>query len=382
MTMNVFHNYEWKRTGLSPIMNMRFWPSLQLIASVRIARGLLRNFEFNYIFPDFLFVSGFISNQYMHETVSSLNLQNIDLENRTLGVLEALEREMVRWCSCHCVFLMDASPDYWNRIQWYSHGIINKLETARAFIRDENISIGQRFNLACAYYLEVDVRTLFENMSSGYRQYFLTKRYENRSRTFWLDALQTRTPLNWSQICNAVHFDRFSVHDRRNFFHRNFLGLLQLFPKLENLETRFRSIIIFLESEELHPFELYLCLCKTEDYQLDNMFNRLSMEQRFSVCKSFLHLPLQGLFLDILERFSKNMPAKFYLELFLFILFKNFVRNLFDYDYVDLMKNIWASIPNYAKTEIEQNAIYVHLRQVLDNGRVDFQSLIALNENV
>ncbi|GFT72737.1 uncharacterized protein NPIL_347521 [Nephila pilipes] len=361
---------------------MRFWPSLQLIAHVRIARGLLRNFEFNYIFPDFLFESGSIAFQYMHETVSSLHLQN-DLENRTLGVLEALGKEMVRWCSCHCVFLMDASPDYWNRIQWYSHGIINKLETARAFIRDGNISIGQRFNLACAYYLEADVRTLFENMSSGYRQYFLTRRLECRSRTFWLDALRTCTPLNWSQICHAVHFDSFSVHDTRNFFHRNFLGLLQLFPNLENPEARFRSIIIFLESEELHPFELYLCLSKTEDYQLDNMFNRLSMEQRLIVCKSFLHLPLQGLFLDILERLSKNMPAIFYLELFLFILYKNFERNLFDYDYVDLMKNIWASIPNHAKTEIERNAIYVHLRHILPNSTIDFQSfIIALNQNV
>ncbi|GFT08407.1 uncharacterized protein NPIL_694181 [Nephila pilipes] len=346
-------------------MTNRFWPSLKLIAQVRIARGILCNLEFDNIFPNFLRGDELIDLQYMHQILSSLYLSN-KLENLSMGIIKALGKEIGTWCSCHRLFLVDANVDYWNRMQWYSHGTINRLETARAFIQDENVNIGQRFELACAYYLEADARTLFENMSSEYRNYFRTRKFEDKSRRFWVDALETSAPLDWLQISRSVVFRKFYKKDTQHFFHKNFIGLLQLFPKLENSHARLKSILNSIGRSELHPFDFYLCLSQMDDNELDNVFNYLSKEQRLSVCKSFLHWPLQSLFLKVLERLRTNMSAQWYFDLFVFILCEKLTSDWFDYDYVDLVKQIWSSVSYNVKRFIERREIFQYLEKVLD----------------
>ncbi|GFT59370.1 uncharacterized protein NPIL_132441 [Nephila pilipes] len=347
-------------------MIIKKWLPLQRLAQVRIARGILCNSEFKNVFPDFLRVHGLIDTQYKYRILSSLDLPSV-LRNPTMGIIQALGIEIANWCLWHNVFLIDATLDYWNRIQWYSHGTINRLETARALIQDENINIGQRFNLACAYYLESDVRTLWKDMSLGYRYCFVTRKHEYKSRTFWLDALQTGDPLDWSQISGVINIENFFEHDTRNYFHRNDLGLLQLLPNLENPETRFRSILISIGNEAFHPFDLYLCLSKLEDHQLDKLFDCLSTEQRVSVCKSFLHWPLQGLFLEIFERLRTNMSIISYIQLFVFFLCEKCNTKWSDYDYEDLVKRIWSSLPHDTKSLIRRSEIFIFLKKVLDN---------------
>ncbi|GFT34286.1 uncharacterized protein NPIL_311341 [Nephila pilipes] len=312
-------------------MIIRKWLPLQRLAQVRIARGILCNSEFKNVFPDFLRGQALVDTQYKYRILSSLDLPNV-LKKPTMGIIQALGIEIANWCLWHKVFLIDATLDYWNRIQWYSHGTINRLETARALIRDENISIGQRFNLACAYYLESDVRTLWKDMSLEYRHCFVTRKYEYKSRTFWND-----------------------------------LGLLQLLPNLENPETRFRSILISIGNEAFHPFDLYLCLSQLEDHQLDNLFDLLSTEQCVSVCRSFLHWPLQGLFLEIFERLRTNMSTLFYIKLFVFFLCEKCNTKWSDYDYEDLVKRIWSSLPHDTKSFTRRSGIFPFLKKVLDN---------------
>ncbi|GFS67021.1 uncharacterized protein NPIL_678831 [Nephila pilipes] len=215
--------------------------------------------------------------------------------------------------------------------------------------------------------MEADVRTLFENMSPGYRYYFTIKKFEYRSRAFWIDALQTNAPLDRSQISQSIVFDNFSVHDPRHFFHKNFIGLLQLFPKLENPEARLISILNSIGRSELHPFDFYLCLSQMDDHELDNVFHYLSIRQRLSVSKSFLQWPLQGLFLAILERLRTNMSAQWYFNLFVFILCEKLDSEWFDYDYVDLVKQIWSSVSHDVKSFIERSEIFQYLEKVLDN---------------
>ncbi|GFT86546.1 uncharacterized protein NPIL_529441 [Nephila pilipes] len=204
-------------------------------------------------------------------------------------------------------------------------------------------------------------------MSLEYRHCFVTRKYEYKSRTFWLDALQTNEPLDWSQISGAINIDDFSEHDTRNYFHRNDLGLLQLLPNLENPGTRFQSILISIGNEAFHPFDLYLCLSQLEDHQLDNLFDLLSTEQCVSVCRSFLHWPLQGLFLEIFEHLRTNMSTLFYIKLFVFFLCEKCNTKWSDYDYEDLVKRIWSSLPHDTKSFTRRSGIFPFLKKVLDN---------------
>ncbi|GFS68001.1 uncharacterized protein NPIL_193571 [Nephila pilipes] len=355
-----------KKIWNSLVMIIRFWPSLQQIAQVRIARGILSNFEFTNVIPDSLFEDELIVLQYMHRILSSLDLPNV-LKNRTMGIIEALSKEIKIWCAGHCVFLIDANLDYWDRIQWYSHGNINRLETARAFIQDENINIRERFNLACAYYLE-DVRTMWENMSTLYRKYFIARCISYRRSRLWLfPVVLQNSPLDWSRISDIIRLETVSIYDSRHFFFKSDLGLLQVFPKLENAEARFRSILYFIRVRKLHAFDLYLCFSKMEEWELDHMFNRLSTEERLIAFISFLRWPLQGLFFDILKRFGNFISGDLFLGLFKYILRKKFKTDWFDHYYVDLLKDMWTSISAEIQSQIQQDAIFPYLKEVLDN---------------
>ncbi|GFS57988.1 uncharacterized protein NPIL_632421 [Nephila pilipes] len=346
-------------------MKLRFWPPLQLIAQVRIARGILCNLEFENNFPDFMQGVGLIDLEYMHQILSSLNLETV-LKNSTMGVIEVLVKEIANWCSCHRSFLIEDNLDYWNILQWYSHGTINRLETARALIQDKNINIGQRFNLACAYYMEADVRRLWKNMSPGYRHFFTLTKLNSEFRMFWINALQTNTPLDWNAISLSLMSNNIFKDNSSSFFYIDFLGVLQLIPKLEDSNTRFMTIVDSIGKIELHPFDFYLCLSQMEDHQLHLMFNCLLMDERLCVCKSFLHWPLQVLFLDVLAQLSRSMSEVFYIELFQIILNEKFNTEWFDYNYVDLVKKIWSSLSDYIKCKVKQGRIFPCLKRVLD----------------
>ncbi|GFS68799.1 uncharacterized protein NPIL_435691, partial [Nephila pilipes] len=262
-------------------MKIRFWPSLQLIAQVRIARGILSNLEFENNFPDFMRGVGLIDLQYMHQILSSLNLETV-LKNGTMGIIEMLVKEIASWCSCHRSFLIEGNLDYWNTLQWYSHGTINRLETARALIKDKSIKIEHRFNLACAYYMEEDVRRLWKNMSSGYRHFFTLTKLNSDFRMFWINALQTNSPFDWNEISLSLTTMSIFKDTSSSYFYMDFLGVLQLLPKL-NRNSRVMNIVDSIGKRELHPFDFYLCLSQMDDHQLDLMFSHLLMDQRLCV---------------------------------------------------------------------------------------------------
>ncbi|GFS89224.1 uncharacterized protein NPIL_612601 [Nephila pilipes] len=247
--------------------------------------------------------------------------------------------------------------DFWNRIHWYSHGTINRLETARAFIQDEYIDIRQRFHLAVTYYFEEDVRTLWGKIPTEYQTLLQKCSYLNKTWNLWLNAINTGTPLDWTQITRIVEDDKFSS--------TNALGLLRVFPKLVSSEARFQSLAVATRGEQSHPFDLYLCLIQMEDDELRNALHRFPEEEKYLFMKSFLHWPLQSVFQYVVEFFRNNISISIYSKLFRFILCEKFDTQGFDHDYFDLVKAFWAPISTEIKSELERYHMFQCLRQIL-----------------
>ncbi|GFS68009.1 uncharacterized protein NPIL_193601 [Nephila pilipes] len=201
-------------------------------------------------------------------------------------------------------------------------------------------------------------------MSPGYRHYFTLTKLHSEIRKFWINALQKNTPFDWNAISLSLTSMNIVKDTSSSSFYMDFLGVLQLLPKL-NRNSRVRNIVDSIGKRELHPFDFYLCLSQMDDHQLDLMFSYLLMEQRLCVCKSFLHWPLQVLFLDILAKLSRSMSEIFYLELFQIILNEKVNTEWFDYNYVDLVKQIWSSLSDYNKSKIKEDRIFQYLKKVL-----------------
>ncbi|GFW90714.1 uncharacterized protein TNCV_2417111 [Trichonephila clavipes] len=346
-------------------MNTRFWPSLELVAQVKFALGILCNFEFRTFHADFLDADEHIEQQCytcIYQMLSTFCLPN-KTRARIIDIIRILAAEIKIWCGCHKELLLVAELNYWNRIRWYSHGTIDYFETARTLFQDENLGLKHRFELGCKYYFESDVHMLWKNMSRDDRVFLWKNIKMTNCMRFWMHALRTDGTLDWSQISlDASTGYLIRRYSARSFFFGNYLGLLYYFRKLENPEARFQYLSLAILSRSIKPFYLYLCLILMEDCELDSMFIRLTDFQRYILFESFLRWPLQDMFSDIIQRFQNNVSSFVYLELFKFILCEKIEREWLDIEYISLVKNLWTSLPENIKSVVEQDCFYPCLK--------------------
>ncbi|GFV39953.1 uncharacterized protein TNCV_435681 [Trichonephila clavipes] len=172
-------------------MNIIFFPSLQLLATVRIALRFLHEFHFHVVRADFKGVTGDMErfyNENMHHRVRLIHLPN-PIRRNIAGIVQAMATEVAKWYDSHRDLLPPTNKDYEKRICWYSHGTIDYFGTARAFLQDENLNRRQRFVLSCKYYLK-DVEALWEDMSEDDLMFITRHTGLTSDLIFWMDALQ------------------------------------------------------------------------------------------------------------------------------------------------------------------------------------------------
>ncbi|GFY46099.1 uncharacterized protein TNIN_3461 [Trichonephila inaurata madagascariensis] len=320
-------------------MNIRFFPSLQQLAEVRIALRFLYEFQFRIVLTDFQGVIG--------------------------GIIRAMGTEVAKWYDCHKDLLPPANNDYGKKICWYSHGAIDYFATARAFLQDDNLNRRQRFILSCKYYLEYNVETLWEDVSDDDLMFIM------RNIRFWMDVLQWSTALDWTQITYEAETGNCYRTNYPSNFLRNCLWLPYYFSRLRSVKARFRCLYLAIENYSIRPFYLYLCLAQIQDYEIDDMFNRFPEKYRCRVFESFLYWPLQGIFLSIIERFRSRISNEIYLYLFKFILCERFKRTVLDYQYVSLVKQLWAPLSEETKSFVRKDRLFIFISYILGSADKD-----------
>ncbi|GFQ66930.1 uncharacterized protein TNCT_131741 [Trichonephila clavata] len=138
------------------------------------------------------------------------------------------------------------SPTY----NWYSHGVIDRFETAEVLVRKESIEIQDRFVLACKYYLEDQV-----------------DKSQNKDITDSIQMYHNRTEIET--------------------FYENYLGLRCYFKKLRP-QARYRCLSYSLLVGEMHHFDLYLYFSELTFDEAKDLFRHLSASRRLRVIEVFL----------------------------------------------------------------------------------------------
>ncbi|GFQ67068.1 uncharacterized protein TNCT_548181 [Trichonephila clavata] len=183
-------------------MNIRFFPSLPQLAEVRIARKFLYEFQFHIVLTGLKGVIGGMERFYtesLHRRVRLINLPN-PIRKSIVTVVRAMATEVANWYDSNRDLLPPVRDYYGRRICWYSHGSIDYLATARAFLQDENLNSTQRFVLSCKYYLEDDVKTLWEDIYKADLMFIMRNIELTIDLRFWMDALESSTALDWTKI--------------------------------------------------------------------------------------------------------------------------------------------------------------------------------------
>ncbi|GFQ92208.1 uncharacterized protein TNCT_201 [Trichonephila clavata] len=108
-----------------------------------------------------------------------------------------------------------------------------------------------------------------------------------------------------------------------------------------------------------------------QDNEVDNMFDRFPENHRYRVVEYFLNWPLQGIFLDFIERFQNRISNETYLDLFKFILYERIEKELLDHQYVPLVKQFWSSLSEETKSFLMQDRHYQCIAYILNSDDKD-----------
>ncbi|GFR21504.1 uncharacterized protein TNCT_604381 [Trichonephila clavata] len=170
-------------------MRVKFWLSLELIAHARIAQGILYTFDLEHLKRTFMEeepgdeeyvtliakkISKIVLPTYCaifsRLTAARRNPEDVimvhlppEVKKQLRGIVIALGLEISQWFESHRFIVIGDNHDLRNKLSWFSFGVIDRLETARNFIHDEDWDVRERFHLACKYCFEDDVQMLWRN---------------------------------------------------------------------------------------------------------------------------------------------------------------------------------------------------------------------------
>lgn len=350
-------------------MSIRFWPPLQLLTSAKIAQGILYTFDLKILKYGFMPI-GRAHNyiQQIEEKVSSIILpvtSNTEPTNSTdeqkekflpkevqkkiVGIVMTLTLEIVNWFECHKNIIFNDNLYLRDRLAWYSTGIIDRFETARIFIEDGSLSIQESFHLAFKYYLKNHIVTLWEGMSFDEKSYFAKYDWSHNFIRYWM--IQKSISIDWSRISHDT--------SGQDFFRENILGLRYYFTKIKDSERRFQCILSALKNEKVHHFDLYSMLSRLDVDELNAAFTRLPSKEIYRIFECFLHWPFQIIFMDVVNQFRVHVTKEIFLDLIRFIFYEKVQEAWQDYEYRDILKHLWYSMP-------VQHRRYVHKDGTLD----------------
>ncbi|GFR18769.1 uncharacterized protein TNCT_114951 [Trichonephila clavata] len=337
-------------------MSIRYRPALKHIALVRISHGILRTFDLQAIKTDFLTLKGDVSDEYSSKIISKISFLNDKAkEKRITGIIRSLVWEFFLWIFSHDQIVHDAEINF-SDICWYSHGVIDRFETAKVLVQKESIEIQYRFVLACKYYLEDHARTLWTNLSI-FDRLILAREYGMvKSMWFWIDKSQTDDITDSIQM----HHNRTEIEK----IYENYLGLRCYFKKL-GAQARYLCLSYGLLVGEIHHFDLYLCFSELTFDEAKDVFRHLSASRRLRVMELFLHWPLQFIFVEILENIWSLISQFNFRNILRYILEERIDKNWEDVDYAQLVEKIWARCPTSYKKSLKKDKIYAKLKLLL-----------------
>ncbi|GFX85886.1 uncharacterized protein TNCV_2472881 [Trichonephila clavipes] len=249
-------------------MTIKFLPTLQLIAYVRIAMGIVYSFDLEHLKRSLL--GGLQNTEYIEpikKKISEIDLTTCysrlsrltaarkntevkivplppQVKKKLGGIIFSLGLEIKLWYECHKFIIEhNFNLDLRNKLSWFSFGVIDRLETAQNFIQDEAFDIGDRFHLACKYCFDDDVQRIWRNMSIADRINAMRRIPRTKSIDLYIESLRRKRSRNWTEI---------SRNERHQFFLGNCLGIRSYFTKLRFPIVRYQCIFFALGSGMAH----------------------------------------------------------------------------------------------------------------------------------
>ncbi|GFS91041.1 uncharacterized protein TNCV_2120261 [Trichonephila clavipes] len=368
-------------------MSIKFWPSLELLIHARIAQGILYTFDLEDLKRTFL-EEGPGYTEYVQEIetkISEIRLPSYsatfsrltaarkksedvinvplppEVKKQLRGIVIALGLEIKQWFESHRFIVPGVYHNLRSKLSWFSFGVIDRLETARNFIHDEDWDIAERFIFACEYCFEDDLQILWRNMTTAYRNHTLGRIPRTINMLLWLDSLRRNIPRNWAEI---------SHNERFLFFYKNYVGIRSYFPKLRGTQMRCQCIHLALESGVVHNYDFYSCISLLNADEINSILKRLPTPEFCELFKCFLKWPFQIIFLNIVKYFEEQISEQIFLGVVTFILRNELEWGFHDHMYIEIFKTFWNLFSVKYKDGIKKKVeLYARAIYVLESSK-------------
>ncbi|GFR14962.1 uncharacterized protein TNCT_227201 [Trichonephila clavata] len=218
----------------------------------------------------------------------------------------------------------------------------------------------------CKCYGEMTIHT---------RSYEMRRLPRTRNIMLWLQTLRRNIPRNWAEI---------SLHERRSFFHRNYLGMRSYFPKLQGLVIRLNCLYYAVEYGTVHHYDLYSSMCRLSAAELNTLMNRLLTKEFCELFELFLQWPFQIIFLDVVKLFERYISKDIFEGVVNYILRCELGMGLQDHMYVEIFKPFWNLFSARYEKGFKKNVqLYNLAKYVLESSKnydlSTYRNLLDLN---
>ncbi|GFR32908.1 uncharacterized protein TNCT_230981 [Trichonephila clavata] len=293
------------------------------------------------------------------QKISTLPLPNI-IRKEVLALVRLTFIESDKWLEDHAQIMM-YTTNLQNSFHWTQDNKIDRQKTARAIVAKNNIDISDRFLLACHYCFEDDVFSLWGKLNSQQQKFFQKSKFE--IVRIWADWIRDGEELDWEEI----------VRSSRN----NPLGLRTYISKLKKVE-RLHPLLLAVRRGCFDHHELQFCLSKLDQDQENKIFKECPLQ----ILEVFLHWPVQGELLEVVELLRPYLSAEDFRDFFYLIISQKFMFDSVDFYYVSVIKKLWRKIPSLYREFIENDSLYNTLKLVLEyNGFHPFPHTLRVYSN-
>ncbi|GFT12610.1 uncharacterized protein NPIL_356721 [Nephila pilipes] len=279
----------------------------------------------------------------MKKKLSSLNLP-LKHEKKVIALMQPLSAQIDQWVMDHFSILKYCMFEQLIEFVWKDNGTIDRLKTAKSYIQRENNILFLRFQMACVYWLEDEAKRLWEKMPET-----------SRRRLAAFDGCSVSSQWkwvvnDWIKIIKSGEVDwrkhRFSLPlvwycQDRVVIQGN---LLQQLSPQDQL-----NVFKMMMKEHIPQQTRTFCLSKMSAEHFEVMIKK----EPVHVLKGLCNWPFHRQFQEMTDRIFPLLTKKEFRQFVLEVICDKIARNWRDYDYGELLKEVWNKSPVHFKEYVE-----------------------------
>ncbi|GIY96547.1 uncharacterized protein CEXT_556901 [Caerostris extrusa] len=292
------------------------------------------------------------------------------LQKKVVNLLKTIHNEIERWWADHHVFfILLSNIDIHGNLCWKSEGTIDRIKTVKKLVQMEELGVSTRLLLACTYFLEKEISILWNKMSP-LDKLVIHRITGNISVEFWGKCLKRRnTP--WTNLAK-----KYLQPPEGWVLEPSRIRLSSFYHALSSGAKR-DFTACFVRPERIHNDDLRFCLFQMNEIEKKEMLETYP----HIILDTLLQWPLQSLFMKIADLVWDHLPECEYLNLLHIILYRKILKEMNDFDYIQLLAEFWKHSPSHFKDHVKNDPVYEPLMRMINYDRSQPFPLKSLYQN-